>query len=126
MKVEKEAPLAEEKQNGTPFTMHYSFHMLCPPMQVGLPLLPILEGDLRTVATFEDLRSSICVCSELEHRLFDASCAGLMLDTAALGRDTAGRLGSASLRFLYLLQASGCVCKVYWLCQQGVHCVLSV
>ena len=89
-------------------------------MQVGLPLLPILEGDMRTVSEFEDLGTSICVCSDLEHRLFDASCAALMLDTASLGPDTAGRFASAS--FTVLVSAATCWLCLYntWLCQYAV------
>lgn len=59
--------------------------------QVGLPLLPTLDGGLATIAEASKSGDKICICNDLERQIFEPSCASIILDSKACGVDTTSR-----------------------------------
>ena len=58
-------------------------------LQIGLPLLPTLDGRLASIN--EDGKANVCICNEAEVRLFGAACKDFVLDSKACSVDTISR-----------------------------------
>ena len=59
--------------------------------QVGLPLVPRLDGKLWTLDERQEGRENLHVGNNTERKLFSGACAGLLLDYDTCGRELADR-----------------------------------